>query len=451
MIKLISAKSLIRSPFAASLLLRVVGASLAFLLGVVLARLLTASDLGKYGIVFSAMTLASIPFSNGFPNFLTQHLPTMRTRRGVVKSIRLTNKFALVLGGLYVVAGVLFARAEIGLAGWNLGWLAVLLLAPITGIDMIRGGAMRGLGSANLSQVPALIVRPVVAVTCLLVANRLAVPIDLGAAIVAYIAGCVVSLAVGQVLLHRAVRRKTLPIHGTLVSDRALPISVRGLLSSVGSFSVFGIAGTLTGTIDLLLLNYFGDFSGAGNYRVALQGIALVVLGHNAIGGVSYVQLAQSVGERKLDEIGAVSDRSLKWQLYSTLPIVIGVLAFGRPVIAKLFGEEYDNAYSILVILCVGHLVTIAVGTSSYLVLLASKQIVGAVVSLGGVLATLAVSLVLFPSLGVIGVAIGSSVGAVVRSIGYLLIVRRHFGIDAGIYGLIMRAREAHRFRSSDG
>lgn len=422
------------SPFGRSLLIRGAGALVSFALGVAVARILSPADLGRYGILFSFVTLVSLPFTVGLPNFLTQEVPKNRDRESVRRLINRSIWFASILALVYVMAGIGFFLAGMRLADWRFGWLSVLLLAPVMGLDTIQGGALRGLGSANLSQVPTLIVRPGMGLLALGAAVLLGAPSTLETALVSYAVGCCISFVTSLVLMRRGINRVD-----QIEVDEARPIDLRNMASLVGSFSLFGIAGVLTGTIDMMVLEVLGDYVGAGNYRVALQGVAFVILGHNAIGNVTYVQLAQLTGGRSGSNLEEVCDRSLRWQMYSTLPVIVVIILVGLPVIRMVFGTEYSDAYPLLVVLCIGHLATIMVGASSYLVLLANRQIHGAAVSILAILITVIVAGSMHGQLGAVAVALGSAIGAGVRSVGYLLIARSTFEIDPGIIGYISR------------
>ncbi|MFI8592230.1 oligosaccharide flippase family protein [Dietzia maris] len=437
-------------PFARSIIIRLTSAIVTFALGVVLARVLTPSELGKYGILFSIMSVLGLPLSTGIPNFLTQHIPKLSSASTRRREIYRASMFTAVLGVLYISLGVGLTLTEASLADWEWGWLVVLGVAPLMGLDLIRGGGMAGLGLPNLSQIPAFIVRPFVALVVLATFIYFGAPASLGLALASYAAGCLVSLVVGHCLLLMVLNRQDatrLDADGS--SDE--PHTTFGQLArTIASFSLFGLAGTLTGNIDMLILNQVGDFSGAGSYRVALQGVAVIVLGHNAIGAVTYVQLAQSAAGRAAEDIAAVSDKSVLWQFVTTLPFIMAAILLGKPLINILFGAEYSLAYSFLVILSVGHIATISVGPSSHLVLLANRQLVGATISLLAVMITFVVAMFLYGSIGPVAVAYASAAGAWVRALGYWHIARATFGVDPSVYGLVKRRISASRRKIGD-
>lgn len=117
-----------------------------------------------------------------------------------------------------------------------------------------------------------------------------------------------------------------------------------------------------------------------------------------------------------------------------SLAALVGLVLFGRPLIALAFGREYVAGWGILLILAVGRFWDGAAGSAGALLQMTGHHMALLVLTLGATLANVALSLALAPRFGGIGVAIASSATLIALNVAMVWTVRRRIGVRTFIY-----------------
>ncbi len=112
-----------------------------------------------------------------------------------------------------------------------------------------------------------------------------------------------------------------------------------------------------------------------------------------------------------------------------SLAILALLLLAGKPLLGLLFGAHYQDAYPMLVILCVGQIALIAAGAWQIVLPMTGHRHQALRVSMSAAAVHVAASLAGGYFAGVLGVAIGTSVGVAAGNVFGLLAVRRHLGV----------------------
>jgi O-antigen/teichoic acid export membrane protein len=123
------------------------------------------------------------------------------------------------------------------------------------------------------------------------------------------------------------------------------------------------------------------------------------------------------------------------------LAIFLVILAVGKPLLGGLFGAHYEDAYPLLVILCIGQIAFVVTGSWQIVLPMTGHRHQALRVSMSAAVVHVAATLAGAYFAGVLGVAIGASIGAVAGNIFGLLAVRRHIGIWTfiSIRGAVLR------------
>jgi O-antigen/teichoic acid export membrane protein len=110
--------------------------------------------------------------------------------------------------------------------------------------------------------------------------------------------------------------------------------------------------------------------------------------------------------------------------------VILALIVFaGRPALGFLFGNHYQAAYPLLIILCVGQIANIATGSwQIVLPMTGHRQQMLRVITLATII-QLGCTIVGGYAAGVIGIALGSSIGSLVGNVLGMLTVHRHLSI----------------------
>lgn len=417
--------------------IRVTNAVLALGVSVLFARLLGPTEYGKYAILLSFATILAIPFKAGLPRTMTKEIAAARSIKdfgGIRPIIRLG---AITFGALIPLVGLIaLGLWLIGyeVAGMAAGVLIAAILAPILSADSNRMAVMRGLGSAIKSQVPDMLIRPI---GTMVIVVSLMLTIGTASAvtgIIAYSAATFFGFLVGALMVGSELRKiPEVPITSEL--------NKRNFFTTIATMSLLGASASITGNIDILLLDHYTTGTDdAGYYKVALAGLAVVVLGGNAVSAVAFTRLAEVVPTGHVDKIALHSDQALKWSILFTGSMTIVAFLVGRPVIEVLYGTEYSGSWSILVILAAGFTVAFLFGQGPDIASLGGAQIAAASCVLIGIGTTVLIASIAVESMGAVGIALGSMVGTITRFALIAIVVRMRLGVDITVIGLVSRA-----------
>jgi O-antigen/teichoic acid export membrane protein len=123
------------------------------------------------------------------------------------------------------------------------------------------------------------------------------------------------------------------------------------------------------------------------------------------------------------------------------MAVFVVILVAGRPLLGGLFGAHYQDAYPLLVILCVGQIAFIVTGAWQIVLPMTGHRHLALRVSMSAAAVHVAGSLIGGYFAGVLGVAIGASVGVLAGNLFGLYATRRYLGISTfiSIRGSVLR------------
>lgn len=421
-------------------LLHVAGIGLSFVVSATLARLLGAADFGAYTY---ALTWVSVFATFGLFGVdrlavrdVSVHLSqqawgwlrgTLQWSHGVTAVVSLL----LVGGGGAVLAWLVFPDQP---------WLGVLasLAIPLLALSRLQQATLRGLARPASSQVPELLLRPLLMLAfvgaVLVVAHR---PLTVPPVLAAYVVTSALALGGGAWLV-----RRTLPAEARAAPPQYAPRL--WLTSAVHMLLLNGLA-LVSAQIDTLALGLLQGPEMVGTYSAALRGAALVPLGLHLTVLVTAPAFASLYAAGDRANLQRLVTRTTLLVLLGGLPMVVGMLLFGRWFLL-LYGPDFVNAQPALVILCVGQFVNIATGPVANLLTMTGHErqvILG--LSLSAV-ANVVLSLVLIPHWGLAGAALASAASLSLWNSVLVVVVHRRLKISPTILGVIQRLLSAWRW-----
>ncbi len=391
---------------AATLSIRVLGTAVALVVSVAMARMMGQDGYGAFAFWIGVVTLLGIPANFGLATTIVRFTAEYdRANQGTLLKglLRWSNGLVAALSLIIVVlAGAVFhAKPELAPVSdaWAV-WLA-LGIVPIAALAKLRASALRGLRRFIQSQLPELMIRPVVMLAFLgawflLVGKGLPVRVGLGL----YLVASAVAFGVGTHWLLRS-----LPVAPNAPAETA----GREWLRTVGVLSLTRGGRTALARIDIVMIGMLATAADAGDFRVATSIVGLMGLGLTTINAVSAPFFARLNVERKHARMSRLLKISMAASAGAALIAAAVLLPFGRPLIRFLYGEGFEGAYPILVVLVFGELVNALAGPVGSLLNMIGEErwnLVAVVVSL--VLSVIA-NLMVIPTHGAIGAAVVTS------------------------------------------
>lgn len=415
-----------------SFIIKVTFASLAFATHLLLGRLLGAKGYGNYNYALSWVGILSVLAVMGLNRLLIREIAMYKTHtswgllRGLIKRASSLGLLVSIILSLAVLLGTWVFKEAWDPQMLSALWIALILL-PLKTLARLREAAMRGLKHVVSGQLPDLVIRPALFIalfggTYLFVRERL----DASWAIGLQALATAVALFIGTTMLYRFLPRpvkEAVPKYKTKVwASAALPLLLLAILQTGYS------------QIDILMLGSIKGAAETGLYAAANRGARLIffiLAAGEAILGPTIASLYASGNINRLQRIITKSIRGI-WLL--SIPIGIGLIIFNQQFLL-LFGPEFIQGKTALVILCCAQLMKIAMGAAA-LILIMTKYEKDAAIGIGfSLLVNGVLNSILIPRWGATGAAIAKSTSMITWNLMLAITVKRKLGIDPTVLG----------------
>jgi len=423
-----------------SLALKLSNKALTLLVAVALARILQPDGYGVYSFVVAVLTLVAVPVKMGLPMLVMRETASASTHdnHALVGALwRWSTRLVLLASGIVLLAGFLALWASHGWMDGHrrltfaFGLPAILFM----GLSALRAAALRGLYRVVLSQLPEMLVRPLLVLAGIGVVILLAPQDWLTSerAMALYTLSSLGAFMAGAFLVRRF---RPAAVHSITPSAA----TARAWISAIIPLAALSGTNIINKNTDIVMLGLLGSDAQVGVYRVAMQGGLLVIFGTQALNQVfmPYFSSVRARGDT------AQLQRLVTAGAYATTLIALLVAVifwlFGPMILTFVFGSEYVTAYLPLSILAGGQVFSAVMGQVGALLNMTGYErqtLIATIVSFG---LNIILNITLIPSFGMAGAAIATSVSLAALNVILWLSVRRRLGINTSALAVIHRS-----------
>ena len=183
--------------------------------------------------------------------------------------------------------------------------------------------------------------------------------------------------------------------------------SLRRMVAEGSTLMMFALLMLLLTTLDTILLGIFSTADQVGEYGVASRLAMFISFVAFAANSVAEPQYARMYSQRQFGQIEVLVRKSEVFSLGTAMPLMVAFVVFGSDILAS-FGHAFRTAHSSLIILSVGHFLTLALAPAAGLLVMCNQS--GAVrnAALVAVITNAGLNMLLVPSLGADGAAIAT-------------------------------------------
>jgi O-antigen/teichoic acid export membrane protein len=399
-----------------------------FVVSALLARILRPAEFGSYvlasALVTVSATVAQLGLKQSTVRLVAEAIATGRTdraRAAIRTIVGMTVVGAVVAGGILAVgAGRLIAERLFGSALLaDISWLIAAWVVTMT-VQQVLAEIFRGLQDLRLATLFEGLASGVMSAAAFaglwLTSRAVGLALVVGVSVVASVA----SVILASVLL--APRVRSMGSGSRLGAGRVLSTAWPFLVTGVVLFAVN------SGT-DVWIIG-----ANLGQSDVALYGAAVRLVGLMA----SPMLILLSVAPPIVAELNARGDRAKLEQAVRAATAVVAVpsllaflalLALGEVILSAVYGPFYRQADAVTIVLGAGYLVNVLAGPCGVTLMMTGHQRAMMTITIASGVLSVAGALVLVQPLGMIGVAISTSVGLVVQNVLMVRAVRRRVGI----------------------
>ncbi|MGF1909776.1 flippase [Vibrio kasasachensis] len=408
--------------------------------GVIFARFLGAEQYGLYTYVFSIVTIAGLPVLAGLPHLMVREIASFHLEKKWtdLRGILLWSRF-YVLGLSLIILAIMMVLVNLEYFKPHIASLILVAMwvIPLRGVATQQDAALNGFGKPILAQLPSKLLAPIITLSLLLyfvaTDTQLTSMTLVSISVLALIFTCLLSF----LLVRYVVSKNSQPAKPTY--------SNKPWIKSLLPFAMISFVFTLNAELAIVLLGWFTDLESVAYFRVATQAVMLITIMRTSIDAVIMPKIARFYRNDDLDSIQALLTRSVRLTVLASSAIFVVLVFGGESLIHLLFGNEYSHAYIPLVILCIGHFVSLQLGSAAPVLNMTNNEQKTMRTLFLSLIINIGLMLFLVPLYQQIGAAIAVSVSLVLSNV---LMSREVFKIT-GLHTCLWLAKTSKTMRSS--
>jgi len=413
---------------------RVVAASSGLGINILLARLLTAEELGQYFVLITLTMLAVMVASMGLPKSIIRLVASDMTVHKGKETRSILMKSSALLVFLSALISLLLAVTGDVLLGFfieeTLPALLIILLAigvfqkAIIGFIAETFRAFHAIGIATFlgGVFQSLLFLMVLFVLWFFIGEKVGIEdvylLEIGAGF---------SALLGALWFFRK-KMRTLPdtmgenIGYTYIFQSSMPMLGIAILSFI------------TLQADILIASAFCSAEDVAAYGLVVRTVVLISLPLTIINGVLPPMISELYAQGDKIKLEKILRSTATLIAVPSIIFLIVLIFFASNILSMLYGEGYAGAAMLLVILCVGQIINVLSGSCALTLIHTGNQ--------GKVLTTMSITggvsfilIVMLASIyGVVGVAVAVATGVAIRNMMLVWSTSRHLNINTFVY-----------------
>ena len=166
----------------------------------------------------------------------------------------------------------------------------------------------------------------------------------------------------------------------------------------------------VVGQTGIVMLGVFCPVNEVGYYAVAVKLATLSTFTLQAINSMAAPKFSELFHSGKMDELFYVAQKSAKLIFWTTLPVLLVLIGFGKPLLGFFFGKEFVVAYWPLLFLLGGQFVNSVCGSTGYFMDMTGHQKVFRNIIAAAAVINIILNVLLIPRLGILGAAVSAMI-----------------------------------------
>ena len=408
---------------AIAFILKIMGAGLAFLFHMAIARYLGASGSGVYFLSLTIITFVATVTRLGMDNSVTRFVSAYASEQKWVKVkgiVRYALLFTLVLA--LIISVVLFYSADwLASTVFDMAELAIplqlmsLIITPLA-LMTLYAKALQGLKRVRDAMLMQSVLTPLLACIAL---YYLAPLYGNTGAISAYGIGVVITLIFGFWQWQRA-KSAWKQIHAAFSAKKLLASSLPLLGAE--------ILKQVMQALPLILLGVWGSSVDVGLFGVAQRTASLVSLVLIAANIIVAPKLAELYQQKNMLALGRIARQGSLLMTAMAAPALLLFLIAPQWVMS-LFGAEFAVGWRLLVIMALGQLINVMTGSVGFLLMMTGNERSYLSANIIAALLCATLAYLLIPFYGGLGAAVAAAVPLAIVNLLRVRYVWRSMGI----------------------
>lgn len=190
----------------------------------------------------------------------------------------------------------------------------------------------------------------------------------------------------------------------------------------------------IIGQTGVIILGMFRSEAEIGYYSVAVKLATLTSFILNAVNSMAAPKFSEFFHSHKFDELFYIAKKSAKLIFWTTTPILLFFVIFGKGILIFSFGYKFSMSYPPLVILVLGQFAHSISGSTGLFMNMTGKQDTFKNIMIISALLNIILNLLLIPKYGIIGSAVAAMISLCSWNIITLIYIKIKFGKTTGYF-----------------
>jgi O-antigen/teichoic acid export membrane protein len=411
---------------------RVIATLLGLGFSVLVARLYGAEIVGIVAVINAFLILASMFTVMGTPTSILRLIPEHIAKYSPTSAFKVYRKtqwmvivVSIVMATLFFLGANLIADRVFSKPHLAYYFALASMFIVFQSIMKLNTSAVRGLRLIKLFAVMQFLPQAcnllfLIAVGFLWASNDMPV--------YAVLFGFAATGITGWFAMEFAFKKKMQP------NDNISPLSCRTILSISLPMFISDTMVFLIGQTGVLMLGMFRTEAEVGHYAIAFKLASLTVFVLQAVNSMAAPKFSELFQTNQMADLFHVAKKSAKLIFFTTTPILLCFLIFGKPILGFVFGKEFVVAYPALVLLVIGQFVNSISGSSGIFLNMTGRQKVFRNIMAIAAFLNIGLNLLFIPQLGITGAALTAMICLCFWNISTLVYMKIKFGRTTGYF-----------------
>jgi O-antigen/teichoic acid export membrane protein len=405
---------------------RGIGQALRFTTQVALARMYGPTQLGLYvlgiTLVQLATTLSQLGIEHSVVRYVAEYKAksdTSRVRGTILLALWVTLALSLVLACLMFFGAGFLAEKIFAEPSLDTIFRVFSVAVPFLTVMSIALFATQGFQTVKYQTYVQHILQPLIALGLMVVLYLLGMQIlgAVAAYILSIVLGSVLALYYLKRVFPRLLDRDMLPeFESRALFSVAVPMSVVRFAQSVNQWGTVAVVGIFVTAQDV----------GIYNAAVSTGNLSILVL--FAFSGIFGPLVSSLYSRGLLDDLRLLYQDVCRWIFAGSLAIFLLTVFLAKDVMA-VFGEEFVPGWPAMILIAGAQVFDSSTGPTHRVLAMTGRQKMLMLAMLGSTVVTLTASVALIPLYGILGAAVGRTVGIILYSIATVLFVHQLLGV----------------------
>lgn len=416
---------------------RVAATGMAMIFSIIIARFYSAEVLGTVALLYSLLTLVTIFTVLGTNISILRLIPEHLAKYSANSAFQVYRKTQHLVAGVSILTGMLFYftssfLAEKVFAKPHLSFYFALVAGFIIfqSLMILNTDAIRGL---RLIRVFALMQLLPSFSKLLILLTATVFFFHQDNPIYAMFASIALTALAGAWIMDCTFKKKIGP------DDAVHPMPVKEILSLSLPMLMTSAMTFVIGQTGVLILGVLRPEVEVGYYSVAVRLATLTSFVLFAINTIAAPKFSELFHAGKMDELFYVAKKSTKLIFWTTTPILLVLVLFGKSLIGLLFGSDFIVAYGAMVLLVLGQFVNSIAGSTGYFMNMTGGQKIFRNIITAAAGINIALNLLLIPIWGINGAALAGMSSLVFWNVYVLIYIKVKHGRTIGYIPLFNR------------